>query len=48
VAEAEVIVTDGTGSRSARLTAVGAAAQFAGVTPETPERFTIRDAVGPR
>ena len=38
VAEAELIVTDSAGSRRAPLTTVGAAAQFAGVTPGMPER----------
>jgi hypothetical protein len=38
VAEADLIVTDGAGSRSAPLTTVGAAARFAGVTPGMPER----------
>jgi len=38
VAEAELIVTDSAGSRSAPLTTVGAAARFAGVTAGMPER----------
>jgi hypothetical protein len=49
VAEAELIVTDGTGSRSARLTAVGAAAQFAGGhTGDAGAGLPSGDAVGPR
>ena len=38
VAEAQLVVVDASGTRSAPLRTVGAAAQFAGVTPGMPER----------
>jgi hypothetical protein len=38
VAEADLIVTDDSGTRSVPLTTIGAAAEFAGVTPGMPDR----------